>query len=160
MGAIVLLLMFLILKPNIEIADNIAYNSNTETYHLKIVNKSHFFSTNEVSVELFKISFRNLRKGKNVRLDKINFSGRDSVRMIPGKLHHTPNADYAHVFSTKCDLRRIMETNESHIKFIVSARHSLTGFTKVYEQEYFNYHNIQDGVFCYGDTFEIEPVVP
>lgn len=63
--------------------------------------------------------------------------------------------DYAVQFFTQEDCRTILDSNEKYIQFQITAKHSLTGFSKVRTMKYAHVSKVENGSFLSGNSFEI-----
>lgn len=152
------LLILWLFKPRLKLSPNIAHFEHRvegEIWALKIINPSKFFSLFDVSISLYSISDYNVYGGKNGHLSKIELK-KDKIEFIPTlkSKEKDKDAKFARLLFTSCDLKGVLEKEES-ILLHVKACHELSGFSKVFQREYFSKSIIQEGKFSHGDSFDI-----
>lgn len=155
-GSFLLILWFF--KPRLKISPNNAHFNHRvegEVWALKIINPSKFFSLFDVSISLYSISNYNVYGGKNGHLSKIELK-KDKIEFIPTlkSKEEDKDAKFARLLFTSHNLKAVLEKEET-ILFHVKASHELSGFSKVFQREYFSKSIIKDGKFSHGDSFEI-----
>jgi hypothetical protein len=62
--------------------------------------------------------------------------------------------DYAAQIGTTCDLESVISAG-NFVMIQVMARHALSGFSKVFREDYGHLTQIVPGAFCSGNTFKI-----
>src|SRR5690606_22749720 len=152
------------LKPSIRICNRIAYDPKTGKYLLKIINRSLFFKIYDINVNLSSICIVQTLNGENVKIQPIKLT-LSSIRamqrfnwkhLFQNEIHKEnrlrSRTDYAAIFSSKEDLRAIIE-NQNFIRFEVYAKHTLTGFARIFTYDYKHSGNIIDGTYLSGNTF-------
>ncbi len=156
--SIVFLLMMRCLKPDIKISKNIAdYNGK---FSVKIYNNSSFFDAIDLKVELCMIEPYGAPGGQNIRITPIILKSDKSMilphlRSSMGK----DNAQYAWQINVKNDLRKIWDEGSegARLEFSISAKHGLSGFTKVLVEVYNDRESvIEKGKFKFGKSMEIK----
>ena len=145
-----------ILKPALTISPEICYDSDNEIYYFKVINKSILFSADEVSAELSISTKYNVDHGENTNTTILPLK-QSFIRSVPGKLFGKENAIYAQLFGTVVDLRLLFDNSDksSYIKIEVCAKHSFSGFTKVYKEKFRTKNKIKNGNFKYGNYVNI-----
>jgi len=150
-------------KPSIGICKSIAYDTKNKKYLLKIINKSLFYKIYDVTVRLHSIEIVQTLNGENFKVEPIRFKlntiksvSRLNYKHLWQDLFHGENrlkgrTDYAAVFSTETDLKNLLIQKKS-IRFEVYARHTLTGFAKIFTYDYKHSGNIIDGTFLSGNS--------
>lgn len=161
-GSFVFLGLLFILKPNLKISPNIAHYESIEgdkaggqdAFVFKIVNKSWLFSANDVHVQLFHATFYNVADGRNIRFEEIDLR-KSRSKSICGKCFKRSEAGYAHLFATNENIRNVFNNNSDYLMLQVSSKHSLSGFSKMYQKDFYHANCISRGTFAFGDKYKV-----
>ena len=159
--SVVFLAILYFIKPNIAISPKIAKVRNpaseqnaNQKYMIKIMNRSKHFKAIEVRAELTASRKFVVEGGHNTQLKIITLTI-DSMNYLPAFEGRSKEAGYAYLFTTETELEDFWNENTS-IRFEIVAKHELTGFHKVFTQDYYTKHaNLQIGTFKFGNTFDI-----
>lgn len=166
-GSIIFLLILAVLKPSFAISKNIALcKSNTYpdmmSFTFKIVNKSWFFNANDVKIRATHLRDYNSHPTKN----KKNYVRKDfeltksHITSTPRRLNrdyltHDPHCEQIGIIQTKeTDLLKLLD-DDGVLELEITAKHSLSGFSGLTRQKYYNSKCIIKGTFEPGDTFYI-----
>jgi len=123
-----------LLKPRIEISDVVFKNSG---YQIQIVNRS-IFKAYDVRVELWQCSKETRADGE---LEITNSPIAFVISNIFQLPHHAypwqkSNPSCTARFRTHADLDAIYSAPGNSLLFLLTARHGLSGLTRVYRKEY------------------------
>ncbi|MDX3913755.1 MAG: hypothetical protein QHC79_09465 [Pseudosphingobacterium sp.] len=157
------------LKPKVIISNEVAerVGSGSSTFIFKILNKSCFFKVYDVSIRVYSTKIIPSINGDDI--ERIEISVRkDYQRVIDrfnprhywqnsilGKKRLRSHTNYAAQFSTTVNLNDIIAQGRT-VEMEVYAKHSLTGFSKIFSVEYKHANNIVKGSFRSGNSFIIE----
>ena len=155
------------LKPTVRISNRIAFDSKKNRSLIKIINKSPFYKIFDVSVSLYSIELEQTLNGENYKIDPIKmkleymksvqrFNWRHYFQDVVCKENRLQSrTDYAVIFVTDGDLRSVI-ADHTYLRFEVYAKHTLTGFAKIFYTDYKHSGNVIDGTFLSGNTFVIK----
>lgn len=154
---IFLFAILFLFKPKIEVSSFICKGElplepGTNYFFIKIVNKS-IFSAYDIRVDIHR-----------VRKYPTPPTGMTNNRLIPltmvlNNLSHLGpyrplwwRKDAAHCYRLRSaeDLEAIINDDSQAVRLVISAKHGLTGLTKVCEQEYSHPSQLKVGTFTYG----------
>ncbi len=179
-SSIVFLFLLWNLKPKFKISDKICCEETEHNgrrvrlYLFKVINKSCFFKVYDVKVVAHAVTPQKNFNGSNTILSAIpiQFNAISMIQTFNVKHYFqdilrgmgtlTGRTDYAIKFFTITDCKTILRTNEKHIQFQITAKHSLTGFSKVETMKYSHVLKIENGSFLSGNSFAIvkQPQIP
>lgn len=155
------------LKPSLRISTSICFDKENNKYLFKIINKSPFFKVFDISVKLYSIEIVPTYNGENYKMEPVKLT-LDHIKAIQrlNCSHYFQDyfckdkrletrTDYAAIFSTSVDLMPLLQ-QKSFIRFQVYAKHTLTGFGRIFNYDYKHSGNIVDGSFLSGNTFKIK----
>ena len=152
-SSILFLIALFFLKPRIKISDKICTNSEfgKPYYFIKTINKT-WWTIYDIKVELSLLQASSTKGGKIYKVDNIKLR-RDPPFQIPRFSKKDKDAFYAVMFSTEADLDTLWTDNTHSLKVVISARHTLSGFSRIYTKEYFSKeHAIHRGKFEFGKS--------
>jgi hypothetical protein len=158
-----LVLVFLMVKPSIKIADNIAElpqkNHTPEHFRIKIVNHSLFRAYDlELSVfhkERISISGFDIKSTLVVHLKGVE-SGTSYLQSALLALFDQTRTNAAqlrfHALDNVADqkIKEILESETSYLEIHVSVRHGLSGIQGNYVKKYHNMSNVMKGYYKHG----------
>jgi hypothetical protein len=156
--SVIFLLFLFNIRPSIKISDKVCKRKFDKPpgykYTIKVINKS-FFSMYDVDLYLALVTQSNVGNGTNVIKRDIVLTSKH-LSHIPCKRKSMKNAEYAFLVNTYEDLDKIWQGDQVKIVFELSARHSLSGFSRVFVKEYGDKDiHLAHGKFHYGDSLEI-----
>lgn len=146
-------------RPVVEISDKIAYSYHTKEkeyyYYFKLVNKTDF-DILDVRCELSFMKSENSLNGQNLVGEDISLN--DSIIFhIDKKNKNDKNALHALRVYCRQDLEAEWDArgNGATLNLKVIAKHSLTGLTSVFIQQFFGKQDIIKGEFEHGDSLKV-----
>lgn len=150
------LIIMKLMRPNIKISPQICYSEDKGKHAVKIINKGRFAAT-DVYCTLRKVSPFGGPGGQNVKVDVIplKFQG---LAYFYSKRHSLgkENSMFAGQISIDEDISNIFSSGGAdRLEFHVTARHSFSGFMKVFIMKYEHKSTIKKGEFAIGDNFNI-----
>lgn len=149
------------LRPKIKISPYIAVNSmfsegGNPVYFFKIINLS-LFTAYDLSMELWAQELYPVKNGMNSRFIELPLR-RKTLSYVPEyKLlwKSKKYGDFAILASTNHNIRETLANPHHSIRLQVTLRHGLTGLSKVFYLDYANESVIKQGIFTFGNSFEI-----
>jgi len=169
-----ILILFRI-RPHVRISPVIAKDVNPDTgdtvFVFKVINRSPFFKIYDLKcslrIHINKSSHNNgedrKRTDDNDKLTLINdnfwvlsnFNIKHISQRFDKELKVKTRTDYAVQVGTEYDLEKVISENKT-IELQVSAKHPLSGFTKVTIEDYKHKTKIVSGSFGSGNCFDIK----
>ncbi len=143
------------LKPNLIISDKIAVNDDNE-YHIKIINKSHFYITNiYIKIQLVTVSIGNGGSISNVF--ELNFPS-NKLTIINPYNRKDKDATYAVRLGISKNLEdEWIEDEHTYLKFIIYCSNEHNNSSKLFEKIFYKKNLcIKHGNFKFGTSCEIE----
>lgn len=157
---LLLLLLFMFMKPSFEISDKIAFIDSprfvpefNNSYLIKIVNVSWYMAY-DINVKLEKIESYGVKNGKNNRLLPVPMLSNQVTYIKNSSFLKPNNGENAYLFRTKENINNILENNDK-IRFTLIARHGFSGLTKIFIQDYEVLSDVNTGHFKFGKSFDI-----
>ena len=158
-ASIIFLLCLSKIKPNIVISDKIAKNKDSTgniNYKIKFINTTSRSIIN-VKAELKIITLTAMPGGmieQNKTIPLIN----NEIMQISKFDLKDKNAEYAYRLTTNENIEELWKDDEhSFLRFIISAKDSLSGLGKVFYKDYYVEKNsIEEGGFEFGNSFNIK----
>lgn len=159
LASIIFLLFLTRVRPNIVISDKIAKSISSKTnntvYIIKVVNKTGR-SIIDIKAELHLINLVIMPGGilKNTQKITLKNSELMEIAKIDLKDKEADLGDYR--FITYEDIEEIWDNNK-FLRFKISAKDSLSGFSRVFTKNYHVKRNsIKEGKFEVGNSLEIK----
>lgn len=159
-ASLIFLIFLTRIRPNIIISDKIAKNTESitgdVTYKIKLINKTPRSIMN-VKAQLKLVSLTAMPGGiieENITIPlKIN-----EIMEIPKFDLKDKNAEYAYRLTTIENIEKLWEDDaQSFLRFKISATDSLSGFGKVFYNDYYvKKISIEEGGFEFGNSFNIK----
>lgn len=146
------------MRPSFDISKQIAkFESKKGThqygYTVKVINKSKR-SAVDIKVQLAIVYRKFVPDGIISRNKELNLIKSDLIE-IPAFSKKDPEKS-AFRFTTYQDIENIWHDEDTHIVFIIYAKDELTGFGKIFKQDYYiKRTSIKNGSFRRGDSMDI-----
>lgn len=144
------------LRPRIAISDHVCQLTfeNVDYYTIKVINKTRF-RIHDVKAELWITKPYGVKGGKNIKLDIIELKKSELFSIDPFNANNK-EASYAVLFSTSEDLNQRWDNDAQNLRFRIIAKHSFSGFSRIYEKEYHSKANtLKKANFEFGNSFAI-----
>lgn len=157
-ASLLFLYLFLAKKvPIIEIAPFISKESDDKggyVYWFKYVNKTDYPIYN-VQVEAYFLTPIGSDGGTNLKITDLNVK-HTTYTHVPCKKKDDKNAQHAVQVRCLDDISGTWINQSSYLRFDVTAKHELSGFSKVFSKEFHNKNtSIKSGTFKFGDDLTI-----
>lgn len=170
-ASLLFLLVLFQVRPRIIIGPSIAKlvrKSNGQTaFVFKVINRSPFFKAYDLRGEVIIYKKTPSRNGQDLmktseKVDIINgahwsvsrFNVRHLTQILNKNKKIKGRSDYAIQIGTEYDLENVIE-EERVVRFVVHAKHPLSGFTRVRFKDFDHIEDIQNGYFTSGFCFDI-----
>ena len=163
--------LFLIwfLRPKVKISKKIANTliKDKNIYSIKVINKSYLFQLVDVNFELTMLQPQATPKGMNITVRKIPLKSNHMwfLSRRKGKFNLIFSKDiyasYAIIVKIKDDFDLISEWKDkaetgTYFDLKVIAKNNFSGITSISHEKFSHYSCIKAGVFCHGNSMEIE----
>lgn len=162
-GALLLFLIFKLLRPNIKIAECISKEVDGKTeYRFKFYNNSYFGAVNVLPSLVYGTPTEEGDENINFEYKEINLTKKDSFYIPPYKKTNKKTKRAPHCITIGIaqgvDLESLI-TNYGHVLvFRVDITHQLTNISSSISRTYNRKNIIKNGKFAFGNTFEIVKV--
>lgn len=161
---IFLFVLLFLFKPKIAISPFICKGElqnepGVKYFFIKVVNKS-LFSAYDLKVEI------NMVQRYPTPPSGMNNNRLTTLTLVADRLPHLgpyrprwirKEASHCFRFRSRDDLSKILNNDSQIVKITISAKHGLTGLTKVCEAEYSHPSQLHEGSFTYGTKFGYLP---
>lgn len=156
-ASFVFLRCILLVKPKICISPYISREITTDgskKFYIKILNLTKNEIIN-VRCHLSLVTVENIPGGTR-RIYKTIPIARDNIFSIPKYDINDSDALYEKLFRCSGDLNEIWSNNLQYLQFRVIANHSVSGFSKVFVQNFYNKQlHLKDGNHDFGSSLEV-----
>ncbi|MCY1397508.1 hypothetical protein D9M71_125160 [compost metagenome] len=143
------------IEPELEISKYIAktdYKGNTY-YEFKFVNRSSR-TILDIKSELVTVTQNEFRQGPTQYISKIKMDEGEILNIEPFDKTNQ-RGGYTGRISTTSDLEKILAKDGVELRLSIVAKDSLSGVTKVFEQNFANKDSIKPGLHDFGESLEV-----
>lgn len=156
-ASVVVIFFLYSLRPRIEISKEISEQENDSgipTYRFKIINKTRY-PIFDVQVILELVTTKCVPGGQIISTKRLDLI-KDKFIIVKKFDISDSAADYAFRVRTTEKLRDIWETQSQYLRISVLARHEMSGFYGVFQQNYYTKSDIIKGTHRYGISLDVQ----